>query len=216
MSRNRSLTALLLLGASVAGCTGGDERVNTSLYSVNQPVVQRTDYVIDLSTADGGVSAAEQARLASWFQSLQLGYGDRVAVDQPRGYENAQAHQAVAAVAGAHGLLMAEGAPLTAGVVQPGSVRVVVSRTNASVANCPRWQQVYETGPLQTSANYGCSVNSNLAAMIADPNDLVLGQTGAPGGDAATASRAVRVYRNATPTGSGGLPAASSGSRGGN
>lgn len=209
MARSRSLAALLILGVAAAGCTGSGPQVNTSLYSVNQPVVQRTDFVIDLATTGGGIAVQEQARLASWFQSLQLGYGDRVAIDEPRGYEDPQARQAVAAVAGAHGLLLADGAPLTAGAVQPGSIRVVVSRTTASVPNCPQWADVYETGPLQTSANYGCAVNGNLAAMVADPNDLVLGQSGMAGGDPATASRAIRVYRNATPTGSQGLPATS-------
>jgi type IV pilus biogenesis protein CpaD/CtpE len=41
--------------------------------------------------------------------------------------------------------------------------------------------------------------------MIADPNDLVLGQAGGSAADAATGSKAIRVYRNATPTGVGGL-----------
>ena len=207
MSRTRFAAALAFAGIAAAGCSGSNERVNTTLYSVNQPVVQRTEYVIDLATNGGGLSDAEQARLASWFQSLQLGYGDRVAIDEPRGYGDPQARQAVAGVAGAYGVLIADGAPLTVGAVQPGSIRVVVSRTNASVPSCPNWGSATEVGPLQTSPNYGCAVNGNLAAMIADPNDLVLGQVGAPGGDAATAARAVRVYRNATPTGTQGLPA---------
>ncbi len=209
MFRTRSAASLLVLGLAVAGCAGGNPEVNTSLYSVNQPVVQRTDFVMDLATAGGGVSTDEQARLSAWFQSLNLGYGDRVSIDQPRGYEDPQARRAVADVASTYGLLMVDGAPVTAGAVQPGSVRVIVSRTTASVPSCPNWGPPGAVGPLQTSPNYGCSVNGNLAAMVANPNDLVLGQEGAAGGDPATAARAVRVYRNATPTGSGGLPASS-------
>lgn len=209
MFRTRSAATLLVLGFAVAGCGGSNEGVNTTLSSVNQPVVQRTDYVMDLATSGGGVSADEQARLGSWFQSLNLGYGDRVAIDQPRGYEDPQARQAVAEVANHYGLLIVDGAPMTAGAVRPGSVRVIVSRTTASVPNCPNWGSPAAAGPLQTSPNYGCAINGNLAAMVADPNDLVLGQAGTAGGDPATAARAVRVYRNATPTGSGGLPASS-------
>jgi pilus assembly protein CpaD len=209
MSRTKFAAALAVAGLTVAGCSGSPEQVNTSLYSVNQPVVQRTDFVIDLATSGGGISVQEQARLGAWFQSLQLGYGDRVAIDEPRGYEDPQARRAVMDVASSYGLLVVDGAPMTAGAVQPGSVRVVVSRTTASVPSCPNWGSAMETGPLQTSPNYGCAVNGNLAAMVADPNDLVLGQTGAPGGDPVTAARAIRVYRNATPTGNGGLPTVS-------
>ncbi|MFN3389979.1 MAG: CpaD family pilus assembly lipoprotein, partial [Allosphingosinicella sp.] len=55
------------------------------------------------------------------------------------------------------------------------------------------------------SPGYGCAVNTNLAAMIADPSDLVLGQEGSGIGDASTASKAIKVYRETPPTGTKGL-----------
>jgi pilus assembly protein CpaD len=58
-------------------------------------------------------------------------------------------------------------------------------------------------------SNYGCSVNSAIAAMVADPEDLVHGREAAPVTDARTASRAVLEYRTKAPTGEGGLQAAS-------
>ena len=92
---------------------------------------------------------------------------------------------------------------MTAGAIQPGTVRVVLSRTTASVPDCPNWAG--RSGSLSnTSPNYGCAINSNLAAMVADPNDLVLGQTGS-GTDPSTTSRAIRSYRDAVPTGTRGL-----------
>ena len=54
-------------------------------------------------------------------------------------------------------------------------------------------------------SNYGCGVNSNLAAMIANPQDLVFGREGSGVGDNVTSSRAVDLYRKAVPTGQGGL-----------
>jgi pilus assembly protein CpaD len=59
--------------------------------------------------------------------------------------------------------------------------------------------------PISTESNFGCATNSNIAAMIANPNDLVLGQEGTISGDAATASKAIKQYREAQPTGAGGL-----------
>ena len=203
MPRRRSIAALLVLGAAVTACGGPAAReANTTLYSVNQPVVQRTDYVIDLATGPEGVPASELGRLQGWFQGLQVAYGDRIAIDEGAGgYADGTVREAIAGAAARYGLLVTEDAPVTAGEVQPGTVRVVVSRTTASVPGCPNWSH---SGLSSTSSNYGCAVNSNLAAMVADPNDLVLGQTGS-GTDPATTSRAIRSYRDAVPTGTRGL-----------
>ena len=88
-----------------------------------------------------------------------------------------------------------------AGAIPPGIVRVIASRATASVPNCPDWGDKLAPS-VATSPNFGCATNSNLAAMIADPNDLVLGQQGNSSTSAATANRAVRVYRERQPSGS--------------
>jgi pilus assembly protein CpaD len=54
-------------------------------------------------------------------------------------------------------------------------------------------------------SNFGCGVNSNVAAMVADPVDLIHGREGAASVDAATAAKAVQYYRNAPPSGAKGL-----------
>lgn len=207
MARTRNFAALLVLGASLAACGPAGYRANTSLNSVNQPVVQRSDYVLDLATGAEGVPSSEIARLHGWFQGLQVAYGDRISIDEAGGYGDGTVREAIAEAAGRYGLLVESEAPVTAGAVQPGTVRVIVSRTVAGVPGCPNWgQQNAQMGGLSsTSPNYGCATNSNLAAMIADPNDLVLGQTGS-GTDPATAARAIRSYREAVPTGTRGLP----------
>ena len=45
--------------------------------------------------------------------------------------------------------------------------------------------------------------------MIANPEDLILGQDASTSGSATTATRAIRTYRERQPTGRQGLPAAS-------
>jgi len=206
MARTRATAALLVLGAAVSACGGTAAReANTTLYSVNQPVVQRTDYVLDLATGPDGVPANEIARLHGWFQGLQIAYGDRIAIDEAGGYGDGTVREDIAEAAGRYGLLVGDDVPVTGGEVQPGSVRVIVSRTTASVPGCPNWQG-RSGGITSTSSNYGCAINSNIAAMVADPNDLVLGQTGSGTGDPATTSRAIRSYRDAPPTGTRGLP----------
>ncbi|MBV8686067.1 MAG: pilus assembly protein CpaD [Alphaproteobacteria bacterium] len=179
---------------------------NRSLYSINQPVVQRTDFVLDLSAASGNLSVLERGRLRAWFASLDLGYGDRIFVDEPYGPGGGTAD--VARVAGEFGLLVSDGVPVTVGPVDPRSVRVIVSRSTASVPGCPNWRGASVN---TTSANYGCATNSNLAAMIADPSDLVLGQAGSLSVDSNAATKAIKVYRETPPSGSKGLTQTSAG-----
>jgi pilus assembly protein CpaD len=112
----------------------------------------------------------------------------------------------VADIASKYGILVSPGAPVTAGAVAPGSVRVVVSRTVASVPNCPNWDRPAQPNYNNLSMpNLGCAVNSNLAAMVANPEDLIHGRDGGGIGDAATATRAINYYRTTPPTGTKGL-----------
>jgi pilus assembly protein CpaD len=203
MFRTNPIPILLALSAGMCATSAVAERAvsNRTLYSTNQPVVERTDYLINLSTDGQGLAREEQSRLHAWFRSLGVGYGDRVYVEGDP-YSSGGRNQ-VAQVAADYGLLLNEGAPITEGALQPGQLRVIVSRSEASVPGCPNWERT--SGPGATSANFGCAVNSNLAAMIADPGDLVLGQTGSVTGDAAISSKAIRAYRQAAPTGAGGL-----------
>jgi pilus assembly protein CpaD len=214
MSQMRTFAAIFALGAGLAGCAtpptnGLTPANNPSLYSLHQPVVQRTDFVFDTTTDGSGLPASEQARLNDWFASIDLRYGDQVMIDEAPGYESAAARSDVASVAARYGLLLVNGAPITTGSIAPGTVRVIATRASASVPSCPDWSggDMHQTGT--TSSNYGCATNSNLAAMIASPNDLVEGQDGTVGRNAANASRAIRSYREAQPTGRNGLSATS-------
>ena len=200
--RNTIMIALLATTLAGPALAKGDEPTR-GLESVNVPVVTRSDYMFDAAAPDGSLPSSEQARLDAWFGGLNLGYGDAIYVDGA--YADA-ARSDVARVAGRYGLLLSRGAPVVQGTVAPGSVRVVVSRTRASVPGCPNWSMPSQPNFANHSmSNFGCAVNGNMAAMIADPNDLVWGRDGSGIGNADTASRAIRSYRNAKPTGEGGL-----------
>jgi pilus assembly protein CpaD len=161
---------------ALAGCgTAGD---NKSVYSANQPVVERTNFAIDVN-GDGanGIAGNEKTRLGEWLDAMKLGYGDRVAIDFGDGYANAATIQTVTDMAAEYGVLMSDTAPLTAGRVTPGTYRIVVTRSTASVPNCPNWSKTNDINYNSANhPNYGCAVNSNIAAMVADPEDLVRGR----------------------------------------
>ncbi|MBA3676784.1 MAG: pilus assembly protein CpaD [Sphingosinicella sp.] len=216
MARTKPVAALLAVSALTVGCAELQPdvlaRKNSSIYSVHQPVVQRTDYVLDVASTGNGIPSPEGERLRAWFESLQLGYGDRISIDPGSTYSDPAARADVARVAADYGLLLNDGAPITAGPIQPGAVRVIVSRMDASVPGCPDWSNArLSGGAVTTETNYGCATNSNLAAMIADPNDLVLGQAGASVSNSDTATKAIKTYREKAPTGAGGLQSAKPG-----
>ncbi|NNC51531.1 MAG: pilus assembly protein CpaD [Erythrobacter sp.] len=204
------------LAASLAltlGACGGVNMDNRTLYSVKQPVVERSNYTLDVSTSADGLPVSEQQRLAGWFESMDLRYGDRVSIDD--GNNSLAVRDDIAALAARHGILLAEGAPVTVGNAQPGQARVVITRSSASVPGCPDWSHTAEANDKNsTNPNYGCATYGNLAAMVANPEDLVQGQQGTGETVVTTSTKAIQSYREMEPTGAGGLPETNS--QGGN
>lgn len=202
----RKTFALALLASAMGACSyTPNDQPSRGLAAVNVPVVARTDYSFDASVPDGMLSPAEAARLDGWFRGLELGYGDSVYVDGPYA-EGARAD--VARIAGQYGMLVSSGAPVTIGALPEGVVRVVVSRTRAGVPGCPNWSEASSPNYQNRSmSNFGCSVNGNLAAMVANPTDLIQGRESGGVGDNVTAGKAIDLYRTTPPTGKGGLQA---------
>lgn len=207
INKRAAATLALSLGLGLAACN--TPPINTSMYSAKQPVVERSTFTLDLAAGADGLSVPEQSRLASWFDSLELRYGDRIALDSPA--ENIAAREAVAAIAGRHGLLLSDGAPVTPGYVAPGAIRVVVTRTTASVPGCPDWQdQMASNLENATSDGFGCAVNSNLAAMVADPEHLLHGVKGSGESVIVSSTKAIEAYRERQPSGGDGTVQATS------
>ena len=75
----------------------------------------------------------------------------------------------------------------------------VVSNGQAVVPNCPNWASGGIDSAAMTDTNYGCAVNSNLAAMVADPADLLHGKSD-NSVDTATLLRAIKAWREFEPT----------------
>jgi pilus assembly protein CpaD len=201
---------LLIASAALAGCSyhaNQGDLADRGVEPVNVPVVTRADYVFDAAAPGGSLAPAEKARLDAWFRGLGLGYGDSIYVDAA--YADSARYE-VAQIAGNYGMMVEPGAPVTAGPVAPGSVRVIVSRTRAEVPGCPNW-----TRPSQPdynnrmSSNFGCGVNSNLAAMVANPEDLVHGREGSGLGNTQTNTKAIILYKTTPPSGSKGLQSVS-------
>lgn len=206
--KNIATWTVLALATSLAGCTGAATS-NTSLDSVHQPVVRNTIYQFDVAASNGELAPSEQGRLQGWLDAMGVRYGDRIAIEDPSVYGASAAQATVRSMVGRRGLLLSNDVPVTAGAVPQGHLRVIVSRASATVPGCPNWDSKFAVNIVNaTSSNYGCASNSNLAAMVADPNDLIKGAR-SDRTDPSAATRAIRTYREKPQTGAGDLNASS-------
>lgn len=203
----------IMLAASIAiglaGCGTGSS--NPSLNSVRQPVVERSTFALDLPRVGDGLTPPELARLDQWFTGIGLDRNDRITVvtgaDMPRLMGE------ITRVAAIHGVASeVKFASDLAQDVAPGAARIVVSRSRAHVPGCPDWSDKSTVSLSNaTSSGFGCAINGNLAAMVADPEHLLAGVEGPATSESLAASKAIAAYRDAKPTGATGLVEVSSG-----
>ena len=201
----RTKIATLLLVSITAACSSypKTDLADRGVESVNQPVLAHETFAFDAAAPAGVLAPEEMGRLDGWFRSLDLAYGDSIYVDGA----NAEGVRAqVGQLAGRYGMTVLPAAPVTQGAIASGSVRIVVSRTRAEVPNCPNWGRPAQPNFHNRSmSNYGCAVNGDLAAMVANPDDLFHGQEVGGATDTITATKAVALYRSTAPSGSKGL-----------
>lgn len=189
----RTLFLIAAIGSGLSACTAPTPP-SQGIAALHVPVVSSTNYVYDAAAPSGALDPGDAARLDGWFSGLGLDFGDTVYVasDAPP-----LARAQVAEIVGRYGMLLANGAPVAGGTYGPGTVRVVVSRRRASVPGCPDWSKPSQPNfNNEMMSNFGCGVNSNLAAQVANPEDLLRGRPGAAAEDAETAAKAIVMYRN--------------------
>lgn len=200
------ITKLILAAPalSLAACGG---TINRGIEPVHQPVVSHSSFSFDVNAVDGHLAAGEAERLNGWLSTLRLSYGDHVAMEDASG-ANAGARAEIGQVLTEYGLFLDDAAGVSAGELAAGVVRVTVTRSTARVPGCPDFSRDNKPNfTSQTWSNFGCGVNSNLAAMVARPDDLVRGQPGALTSDPAVSSKAIQTLRKAPNSGAAGLKA---------
>ena len=200
----RSRSAILALTAALAlpleGCGGVPH--NASLNSVHQPEVTHSSVSIELvttpsATGGGSLSTSEQGRLAAWFEAMHLRYGDKLSIADPLASETARG--GVADVAARFGVVLGEQLTDETSGVAAGALRITLTRASAHVPHCPDWSGNSASNPANaTSTNYGCAVNSNLAAMVANPDHLLKGASATGNTSGMTAEKAITAWRAGT------------------
>ncbi len=212
--RTIAILSTAMMGIALSGCMGGGGQINRSVESVHQPVVTQHNFAFDAAFSGGELAPTELRRVSDWLDAMDVQYGDRVTVDDSASFGARPVRDAVDELLRRKGLMLSDNAPITPGAIAPGHVRIIISRATARVDGCPNWRTTSATDfNSTTTSNYGCATNSNMAAMVADPLDLVRGQSDRSN-DPLTASNAVQSYRRSASTSGGSLPSNNGGVRG--
>jgi pilus assembly protein CpaD len=185
----------LLLGACqhnepdfYAGSVNADYRVNHPIHLVDG---QRSIQIL-VGSGRAGLTATQRAQVASLGGDWRHEGTGYVVVETPAGAVNSVA--AKQTVREIRSLLNFAGVPPQATIMrryqQPygedlGAIRVTYTKIQAVAGPCGRWPDNMGPGlvgneryPLQESenvpySNYGCAAQKNLAAAVANPEDLV-------------------------------------------
>lgn len=174
-------STLALGGLLLAGCMGGPASLGgeapltpTSRYSLQvEPGLDR----IALAVHETGLSANQQAALADLVNRFAIEGAPTLVVEAPAGGDPVASQAAWNVKAG----LMAAGAPdhlirvvSYAGPDPRAPILAGFETLRAVVPRCgTQWGSLTRTGDNQSASNFGCAVNANLAAQIANPRDIV-------------------------------------------
>jgi pilus assembly protein CpaD len=186
---------LALMGATLllAGCNHRAETTTASIpadYRLRHPItVKESPRALELFVGSrrGGLTAEQRAEVLAFAQTWSREGTGGVIIDVPDGTDNAAA--ASEAVHEARAILSAVGIPPNGIQQRPyrpanpkalATVRISYPRMTAEAGPCGMWPE--DLGPnLDNPAymqnrphwNHGCSSQRNLAAMVANPADLV-------------------------------------------
>lgn len=178
---------LVLLASMVAlsGCADMQAHMQSRLppalpaYAGKQIEVTQARSVHVVNFADGSarISGDEGAYAVAFVDEAMRSSGGSVLVEKASAQASRLQRQRIAAVSD---MLVKKGyhvAPFAPAEANVGGVQVAVDALVAVAPNCPNWEfHKYAEFGSQLPPNQGCADRTNLAAMVANPRDLVSGQ----------------------------------------
>ena len=215
--RHIRLTATAsMLAVSLTGCLGynhNEERYDVATDVEERYPIQVTQGMarldIDAAGRNGRLSGDDEVRVAEFVREYRAQGSGPFVVARPVGGGRDVA--AAGKVARLQGVLHRAGLPGNAVNYRvykprPGEKRANViltySRYQATSPECGYWSRnIANTYDNKQSGNFGCATQRNLAAMVANPRDLVVPRTMDPA-DAARRDVVIDAYRKGDTTGS--------------
>lgn len=200
-------SALMLGGLALAGCMGGPASLGgeppltpTSRYTLQ---VETGLDRIALAVHETGLSTNQQSALAALVSRFAVEGAPVLVIEAPSGGDPA----ATRAAWDVKAALVAAGAPdgrvrmaSYAGPDPRAPVLVGFETVRAVVPQCgTEWGNLGRTGDNQSASNFGCAVNANLAAQIANPRDIIAPRE-MTSGDAGRRAVVFDAWRKGEPT----------------
>lgn len=206
------LSAALILGAAalLSSCAGKDSMTTGSLpddYRTRHPItVGEAEKVIDIPVAAGdtGLSKGQSEVIAGFVAEYRRASSGIIQIVTPRGSANEGA--AASAASATRKLMVRMGVPaqkilqahFPAEFGESAPIRLTYVAIAAKAGPCGEWpaDMTLNTFENKNYYNFGCSSQANLAAQIANPNDL-LGPRRMTPPDSAQRGAVIDRYREA-------------------
>lgn len=183
-------TALRMIGVLCAALALGACIPRTAQWSGTEPVKRNQVELVRLAhdvrfPADGAtLSPAQATAIANFLESVELRYGDRLALDLGQDDEGRVSPANLARAKAIRDHLASLGLDLATAPVDRGAapdadtVRLLVERYVVTLPPCPDWRQpAYPNYNNAPTSNVGCANVTALGMMVANPRDLVAPET---------------------------------------
>ena len=210
-ARNIALLAMAAVVAVASGCANADRTTTGSLpddYRTRHPiVVGERERTIDIPIATGAteLTRGQSEVIAGFISGYSSDASGTFRIIVPHGARNDAA--TTVAVRHIRKLVARQGVPARKVMVESYSavdpaeaapIRLSYFAIAASTPACGQWPEdlVVNTYENRNYHNFGCATQNNLAAQIADPNDL-LGPRRVTPADATQRGQALERYRGA-------------------
>jgi pilus assembly protein CpaD len=161
----------------------------------NTVALVRLSHDVQFRANEDRLNPTETYRLATFIRDRSVGYGDQILLLNGGGPMAQRRMDAVASVFSRGGMKVVRDIEIEGVTPGPNEVRVLVGRHVVTSPNCPNWSKRADDDFGNTgSSQIGCASTTNLGLMVANPTDLVRGETLGPADGELNAFR-VESYR---------------------
>ena len=179
-AQTRLLTLIGLASITLAACApGAGAGLPTPLTPTSRWSLQVEEGVdrIALAVHETGLSANQHAALNALAGRFADAGGDVIVIQAPAGGDPVAGEAAWRARAALQDMGVPSGRIQVESYHAPDPRAPILAGFSIIQAHVPRcgaaWENLSRIGPGQGASNFGCAVNANLAAQIADPRDIV-------------------------------------------
>jgi len=193
--------ALLFSALIIAGCSGPHLNSGADGQKRNEVKLVKVPYNVTFPANKSRMSTRELVKLDQFLAQMNVTYGDEFSLDLPFDEKGNVSKLNKARMAFVSEILKRRGIHLGADLTPYGTepkkdqAKLILSRYVVTPPQCGDWSQKaspnYSNVPLK---DFGCSTQAQLGLMVANPRDLLGGNT-SNGSDSERAAFAIERYR---------------------